>query len=485
MVRFSFILKGQTTVKPELEKKTHRILFENPIWKGIIALSIPVFLVNILKTLHDVVDGIFLGQVPDVGGVSISTSMQSAVALTWPVYFIFLSFGMGLSVAGNSLIGQYIGKNDKENAKKYALNTVILSLLLGLFFNAFLYLFAPNILHYMGAAGSDFDYALTYIRIRSFEFPVLFLSFSFQAVRQATGDTVTPVIISAISIVVNIILTPLLILVFNMGIVGAGVSTLIAHWFMLPFILFFFINAKNGIKLHLARDQVQTYVMGDIMKIAIPASSGQSIQALGFVILNSFIYSYGTETSAAFYIGNRINSLIMFPVSAISSIVAIYIAQNVGAGNIQRAKKSFRSGMFLGVCFMVIGAMFIIPFRGALVGLFNHNPDTIALASEYTLYLHLGLPLMAVFQTYLATFQGSGDTKYAFVMAVIRLWILRLPLVLLAMHFTSLGPAGIWYSILMSNVLIVFVGMFLYSKVQFQPKIRIKKNELQKGEESI
>lgn len=470
-------------MKPGLENKTHKILYENPIWKGIISLSVPVFLVNILKTLHDVVDGVFLGQVPDVEGVSVSTSMQSAVALTWPVYFIFLSFGMGLSVAGNALIGQYIGRNDRENASKYALNTVVLSLLLGIFFNLFVFFLAPVILHYMGATGSDYDYALTYIRIRSFEFSVVFLSFAFQAVRQATGDTLTPVIISAIAIGINIILTPTLILGFNMGIVGAGVSTLVAQWCMLPFILYFFINAKDGIRLRINPKKVEGYVMGDIIKIAIPSSSGQSIQALGFVILNSLIYSFGTETSAAFYIGNRINSLIMFPVSAISSIVAIYIAQNVGAGNIPRAKKAFRTGMFLGFALMTVGAMLIIPFRVFLVGLFNHNPDTIALAAEYTLYLHIGLPLMAIFQTYLSTFQGSGETKFAFVLAVIRLWVFRLPLVLLAMHFTNLGQAGIWYSILVSNVLIVFVGMFLYSRVDFLPKIRVKRNGLRNAEE--
>ena len=190
------------------------------------------------------------------------------------------------------------------------------------------------------------------------------------------------------------------------------------------------------------------------------------------MILNALIYSFGSATSAAFYIGNRINSLIMFPVLSISAIVSIYIAQNVGAGNIPRAKKSFRTGMFLSVVFMTAGALFIIPFRFFLVGLFNSDPTTVALASEYTLYLHLGLPLMAVFQTFLSTFQGSGETRFAFAMAVIRLWVIRVPLVLLSMNFTDLGPAGIWYSILISNVLMIFVGMYFYSKVKFLPKIR-------------
>ncbi len=465
-------------MKQITEAKTHKILYENPIWKGIITLSIPVFLVNVLKTLHDVVDGVFLGQVPDVDGFSVSTSMQSAVALTWPVYFIFLSLGMGLSVAGNALIGQYIGKGDPENARKYAFNTVLLSLVLGVFFNLVLFLFTPAILKFMGAEGAEYDYALTYLRIRSFEMSVLFLSYAFQAIRQATGDTVTPVIVSAISIVINIILTPILILVYQMGIVGAGVSTLVAHWLMLPFILYYFVKAKEGIKLRFDMKETKPAVISDITKVALPASSGQAIQALGFVILNSLIYSFGKETSAAFYIGNRINSLVMFPVSAISAIVAIYIAQNVGAGNIPRAKKSFRTGMFLAILLMSVGALLIIPFRFLLVELFNHDPATVTLAAEYTLYLHIGLPLMAIFQTYLSTFQGSGDTKFGFLMAVIRLWIFRLPLVLLSMHFTDLGPAGIWYSILVSNVLSVFVGMFLYSRVRFLPKIRVDSSEI-------
>ncbi|HRX92393.1 MAG TPA: MATE family efflux transporter [Candidatus Izemoplasmatales bacterium] len=460
-------------MKPELEKKTHKILYENPIWKGLLSLSVPVFFVNILKTLHDVVDGIFLGQVPDVNGFSVSTSMQSAVALSWPVYFVFLSFGMGLSVGGNSLIAQYIGNKDKDSAQKYALNTIFMSVILGVLFTVLVYFTAPLIFRFMGAEGTDYEYAVTYMQIRSFEFPVLFLAFAFQAVRQATGDTVTPVVISAFSIIVNIILTPIMILAWNMGIVGAGVSTLVAQWLAFPFIIYFFAKAKKGIRIKWNPKDIHSQTLKDIFKIAIPASTGQSIQALGFVIMNSLIYSFGTSVSAAFYIGNRINSLVMFPASSVSSIVAIYIAQNVGAGNIPRAKKAVRSGMIMGILMMSVGAMLIIPFRTFLVSLFNHDPDTIAQAAEYTFYINVGLPLMAIFQTYLSTFQGSGETKFAFLMAVIRLWVIRLPLILVVINFTDLGPAGIWYSMLISNIIIVFVGMFLYSRVRFMPKIRI------------
>jgi Na+-driven multidrug efflux pump len=205
---------------------------------------------------------------------------------------------------------------------------------------------------------------------------------------------------------------------------------------------------------------------------------GQAIQALGFVIINSFILNYGPAVSAAFYIGNRINSLVMFPVSSVSSILAIYIAQNVGAKNIERAKASFRTCMVIAITLMTSGALLIIPFRMTLVSIFNNNdPLTIQYAAEYTLFLHLGLPLMGIFQTYLSTFQGSGDTKYSFVLAIIRLWVLRIPMVLGFKYFTDLGPLGVWYAMLISNILIVFVGAFLYSKVQFLPKIKTVNTE--------
>lgn len=457
-----------------LDKKTEIILYRDPIWKGLIYLSFPVFLVNILKTLHDIVDGIFLGMVEGTtdAGTSLATSMQSAVALTWPIFFIFISFGMGLSVAGNALIGQYVGKGDYETAKKYSNNTVFIALFLGVVFTIVAFSLAPYILKLMGAEGSDLTFAITYLRIRSFELPILFLIFAFEAVRRATGDTVTPVIVNAIGIVLNIILTPLLVLTFNLGVTGAALSTVLAHVTILPAVIFFLLKSKKSLTVNFSIKQLNKTIVKDIFDIGIPASAGQSIQAVGFVILNSLIYAYGTNVSAAFFIGNRISSLVMFPVSAVSSIVAIYIAQNVGAENVPRAKKSVRQGIIMSVLMMVIGISILLPLSEFIVNLFSNDKDTIDFAKTYVFWIGIGLPLMALFQVYLSAFQGSGETKKSFVLAITRLWVLRLPLILLANKYTDLGPMGIWYAMLISNILAALVGAYLYSKVKFLPKTR-------------
>jgi putative MATE family efflux protein len=461
-----------------MDKKTDLILNKNPIWKGLIVLAFPVFLVNILKTLHDIVDAIFLGRFPgeyinlDGEIALVATAMQSAVSLTWPIFFVFLSFGMGLSVAGNALVGQYVGKGDYKNAKRFANNTLFIALFLGVIFNILVLIFAPYILSTVADNERVFGYAVTYLRIRSFEFPVLFLMFAFQAIRRATGDTLTPVIISAVALGLNIIFTPILVLSLGMGITGAAIATVTAQWLLAPAMVYYLIKPKTGISVHFKLNQLNKVIIKDIFHVGIPASLGQSIQAIGFVILNLLIFTYGESVQAAFFIGNRINSLVMFPVSAVSSIVAIYIAQNVGSGNINRAKKTVRQGMAMGVVMMIIGIAIILPFRGVILSIFSEDQSTLEYGKTYILYIGLGLPLMALFQTYLNAFQGSGETQYSFILAIVRLWLFRLPFVLVSMYVLKLGPVGIWYSMLLSNILAAILGAYLYSRVKFIPKTR-------------
>lgn len=461
-----------------MDNKTDLILNKSPIWKGLIILAFPVFLVNILKTLHDIVDAIFLGRFPgqyiDLGGevAYVATAMQSAVSLTWPIFFVFISFGMGLSVAGNALVGQYVGKGDLVNAKKFANNTLFIAIFLGMIFNILAFALAPYILSTVADNERVFNYAVTYLRIRSFELPVLFLMFAFQAIRRATGDTITPVVISAIALGLNIIFTPILVLALGMGITGAAIATVTAQWLLAPAMIYFLIKPKTGISVHFRLSHLNKTVIQDIFRVGIPASLGQSIQAVGFVILNLLIFTYGESVQAAFFVGNRINSLVMFPVSAVSSIVAIYIAQNVGAGNVDRAKKTVRQGMLMGVVMMIVGIAFILPFRGAIVSIFSKDDSAIEYAKTYILYIGMGLPLMALFQTYLNAFQGTGETQYSFILAIVRLWFFRLPFVLVSMYVLKLGPVGIWYSMLLSNLLAAILGAYLYSRVKFIPKTR-------------
>ena len=429
---------------------------------------------NLIKTIHDIIDMYFVADIPNYGIESVN-----AISLTFPVVFTFISLGIGLSAAGTALISQLVGSNQLEDSRQYASNLVILALIVGVFLNIVSFFMAGPIMGWMGLTGYEFTESVKYLKIRSFELPVVFLFFAFTAVRQSTGDTVTPVIYGVVTMVANIILSPLLITVFNMGVSGAAYATLIANLIIMPFGLMQLFKSKTGITISSKYLILNKEISLKIIRTAIPASFGQAFTAIGFGIMNGILVGYGKQTVAAFSVGNRISSLILHPVMAIGGVLSAYLGQNIGNQNPDRARQTFKKAMILSVGLMAMGSLIMMPFRGWATGIFIKNdPLALALAKDYMFFLLIGLPLMGAFQNYLGTFNGTGDTKYTFILTVTRLWLLRIPLVIIFKNITNLGSSGVWYAMLISNLVILFIGMFMYRNINYKPKVKIRKTLL-------
>lgn len=455
------------------ERKRNLILKDPNIYKGLLILAIPLMLNNFIKTIHDVIDMYFVSGITNFG-----TDAIASINLTFPVVFAFIALGIGLSAAGTALISQQVGSGQIEEARKYATHLVVIAFLAGIILNAFSYFAAPWIMQLMGTDGFVFENSVKYLQIRSFELPVVFLFFAFTAIRQSSGDTVTPVIYGVITIIVNIVLTPLLVSYFDFGVPGAAYATLIANVIIMPLGLLQLFKARTGITISRRYMTFDGEITRKIIKTAIPASFGQAFTAIGFGIMNGIIVSYGLQTIAAFSVGNRLSSLILHPVMAIGGVLAAYMGQNIGNQNIPRARETFKKAMILSVGIMIVGSAVVMNFREYFASFFiKEDPVALALTSEYMFYLLIGLPLMAVFQTFIGTFNGTGNTKYTFLISTTRLWLLRIPIVFLFKYFTDLGSSGIWYAMLASNILIAFLGIILYQRIDFKPKITIGKEK--------
>jgi putative MATE family efflux protein len=449
-------------------KKSHLILKDKNIYKGLIILSLPLMLNNLLRTLHDIVDMFFVARID-----GLATESVSAIQLSFPIMFTFVALGIGISVAGTALISQFIGAKKEDQAVHYAGQLFWVAILASLIFLVLAYVSAPAVVASMGASGYVLDATVQYIRIRSFELPYSFLFFALLATRQASGDTASPVYIGGTAIILNIIFSPILIQTFNMGVAGAAYATILANLLMFPFLLHRFFFAKTGIRLDLKALKPDFPVMKEIIKVAIPASVGQSLTAVGFGVMNGIIYSLGIETVAAFGIGNRLTSLVLLPVLAMGSVISAFIGQNIGALNLERAREVFKKAMILTTGILAVGSLMMLPFREPIIKLFiQDDPVSLALAVEYLFFILVGLPLMGVFQSFLGTFNGTGYTKYTFYMAVIRLWGLRIPVTLLFREFTSLGSSGVWWSILISNFVMAGIGLVFYKLISFEPRIK-------------
>jgi len=455
------------------ERKRHLILHDPNIYKGLFLLSIPLMLNNFIKTIHDVIDMYFVSKIP-----GFSADAVSSISLTFPIVFTFISLGIGLSAAGTALISQQVGSNQIEQARKYATNLVIISLILGIALNIISFFSAEWIMELMGTEGFVLENSVKYLRIRSFELPVVFLFFAFTSIRQSSGDTVTPVIYGVITVIVNIILSPILISTANLGVAGAAYATLVANVIIMPFGLLQLFKSKTGVTINHRYMTLEKETSHKIINTAIPASLGQSFTSIGFAIMNGIIVSYGVQTVAAFSVGNRVSSLILHPVMAIGAVLSAYLGQNIGNRNVIRARETFKKAMILSAGIMAIGSIIFLFIREATVSPFiEDDPVTMSLAVEYMFYLLIGLPLMGIFQTFVGTFNGTGNTKYTFIFTITRLWILRIPLVYFFKLFTDLGSSGIWYAMLISNILIIPVGIIMYKKVDYKPKVNVNPAE--------
>jgi len=453
-------------------KKSFLILQDKNIFKGLLILSLPLMLNNLLRTLHDIVDMFFVSRIE-----GFSTESVSAIQLSFPIMFVFIALALGLSVAGVALISQFIGAKKYEDALHYAGQLVWVALIAAAIFTTMAYVLAPVIVGAMGATGYVFENTVAYIQIRAFELPYVFTFFALLAVRQSSGDTLSPVYIGGAALILNSIFSPIFVQVLGLGVPGAAYATVLGNYIMLPFAIHRLFFAKTGIRLKLRALKPDFKVMRMIVKIAIPASFGQSLTAVGFGVINSIIFAYGVATVAAFGIGNRITTLVLLPVMAMGSVISAFVGQNIGALQKERAREVFKKALILTTSILFVGAMIMMPLRPYIVGLFiQDDPVAKALSVEYLFYILAALPLMGVYQTFIGTFNGTGYTRYSFLLAVIRLWALRIPVILMFREFTELGPSGIWYAILISNLTMAFIGALFYQKISFEPRVeKLKK----------
>ena len=441
--------------------RTELLLREPNLYKAILILALPVFGANFMKAFNELVDTFFIGQIRD------SVLAQAAVSMTWPVLNLFMAFQIGFGVAGVALVSHLLGAGERERARENAGVLLVVSVLFGVLLNLLLWLLTPPILTLMGAQGQTLEYGILYLRIRSCELIFTGVFTAFQSVRQAQGDTVTPVALSVINVGINIVLTGIFVQVFGLGVAGAGLATVLGNVAVAPVCLILMFSPRQPLYLSRRDLRLRRAVFRRLIRVATPAAFSQMLSSLGFVVLQMVLLSYGEATTAAFSIGNKVSNILLMPMLALGSVLAAYVGQNMGAGNGLRARKAYIACRNMGLLVAVAGSLALFPLRGSLVQLLSNDLATQAAAFDYMFWVLLMQPFLSLFQNYLGAFNGSGHTGYSFLMSTLRLWAIRLPLILIFRLVTDVGANGVWYSMTISNFIILLIGFLLFRRIDF------------------
>ena len=300
-----------------MKKERSEMILHGNIYKIIAIISIPIILNNFIQQLYSLADAFWLGK--------LGTAEFASTSFTWPVVFLFNSIGIGLSIAAISLISQLLGRKDYTNAQKYADTLINISLIFSIMFMILGFVSAELIVNLMGATGDLAKYSIIYLQYSYLGIPFIFLYYIYSSVLSAQGKNAIPTMISAICVILNMILNPIFIFDvipftsipgLGLGVKGAALATVLTQgiMFVVGFIHLRF--NKDFIKLNLNSllyIKWERSILKRIYRITLPSVLGQVGSSIGFIIMNSFIQSYGTETVAAYGMVNRIIGLLNIP----------------------------------------------------------------------------------------------------------------------------------------------------------------------------
>ncbi len=434
-------------------------LTTGPIARSLLRLAWPVMLSNLFQTLYNFVDRLWLGRWSTVG--------IAAVQISFPLVFLTISVASGFTVAGMALIAQYTGAERERDANLAAGQVLVFCAVLAIAMAAIGVALAGPVMSLMGAEPDLTVAATAYLQIIFAGAPLVFSTFLVAAMLNGIGDTVTPMILMAVSVVANILLDPFFIFGWGpfpaWGVRGAAVATVLSRGLVALFGYYLLFSGRLGIHIRVSDLKPRWPMIRKIASIGSMSSIGQMGTSLGFAIMNGALARLGTDVINAFGIGSSFISIVLMPATGLGQATATMVGQNLGASRPDRARRVAWDAMLISTLILVAAAAVAIPLRPHLIRLFMDDPNVLRIGVRMLLLVGFAFPLMGVIQVMMGVYQGSGHTAYSMFFGLFRLWGLRIPLLYVLAYWLSWGADGVWWAMFWSNLgaALVSLGFFL------------------------
>ena len=428
-------------------RKPTRDLTEGGILRNIWHISLPIVVGNMLQNTFNIVDMIFVGK---LGPAAIAAVGMSGVIMGTLYVAIF-----GIYMGTTAMVARFIGAKEKTKAENVAMQSVILGLFCYVFILIAGYTLAGPMLKGLGASEEVLTHGVGYIRVMFIGSIMMILSFILGSALRAAGDALTPMVILAISTVLNICLDPLLIFGLwglpELGVAGSAVATVIARAIGVFILLWLFLNDKAIIRLRIANAKIDLPLMGRIMRIGVFASIQGILRNVSGLILTRIVATYGTFAVAAYVIGMRLQFIVLMPGFGLATAVATLVGQNLGAKKPERAARTAWITVGIGAGIMAFMGLIYIIFARDIISIFNDHPEVLKTGVVYLRILASTFGIIAFGIILGRALNGAGDTVSPMIITAIGLLGFRIGLSLILTQ--SLGLMGIWIGIASSSVI--------------------------------
>lgn len=433
-------------------------LGEAPIGKLLLQYSVPAIIGMIVNALYNIVDRMFIGNIPNIGSLAIT-----GVGITMPIMTIILAFGMLIGIGATANISLNLGKGNRPTAEKLLGNAFTLSIIVGLAIAIVGTICANPILNLFGASENTLFYAKEYLNIILLGCTFNILSFSLNSTVRADGNPKMSSLTMVIGCGTNIILDYVFIFIFNLGVKGAALATIISQAITFFIILYYYTIGNSNLKLKVENFKLKKHLVTMTFAIGIAPFATQIANSLVQVIANNALKTYGSDLAiGAMTVISSLNIVFMMPIFGINQGCQPIIGFNYGAKKYKRAKETFKYATMAACVICVIGFTIIQCFPTQIISLFNNDPKLTNLAMRGIRIYLLMMPIVGINIVATSYYQSIGKAKVSMFVSLLRQVILLIPFTIILPKF--IGLDGVWAAGACADSLSVIITLILLRK---------------------
>ncbi len=429
------------------------------VGRNILMQAIPLTIAQLIQLLYNVVDRIYIGHLPSADGLALT-----GIGLAFPLISLVSAFTNLFGMGGSPLCSISRGGGRNEEAERILGTTAWLLFVSSFVIMAGSYCFKKPILYLFGASGNTYGYADEYLSVYLLGTIFAMVGQGLNYFINAQGFAKTGMCTTLLGAVLNIVLDPVFIFVFDMGIRGAAIATVISQAVSAVWVIRFLTGNKAILRLKREYFRFDPALFGRITSLGLSSFIMSATNCVVQVTCNNTLRAYGTDL----YIGvmtvlNSVRDIVTLPVSGITSGSQPVLGFNYGAGEYRRVRKGILFTLLLGSAYSLIAWMAVLFFPGFFMRLFSSDAEIIRAGSEALRIYFFGFIMMVFQSSGQSTFVGLGKSRQAIFFSILRKIIIVVPLTLLLPRL-GFGVDGVFIAEPVSNALgggLCFLTMML------------------------
>ncbi len=441
-------------------QKEENKLVTLPIGRLLFQMTVPAVLGQLVHLLYNIVDRIYVGRIPEIGSLALA-----GLGVTFPIVLLISAFASLIGMGGAPRAAIAMGKGDQNTAEKLLGNSVTLLFIFSIILSLLFTLTKEPILLTFGASSDTLPYAIDYISIYLLGTIFVQATLGLNLFITNQGFAKTSMATVCIGCGLNIVLDPIFIFVFDMGVKGAALATIISQAVSAAWVLWFLCGKKSILRIQLKNLKLSRSIVGLILSLGVSAFIMQATECLIQLVFNRGMQVYGSDQYVALMsILFSLMQIVFMPLVGFSQGVQPIISYNYGAKRTDRVKKTLKLSFLIGIFFSAVTVGIIMLFPDVFIGLFTPDKALIELGKMPLRIYLCGMAVMGAQAICQQTFLALGQAKHSMFLAALRKIILLLPLALL---LPSIGGFSVWGLFLaepISDIIATTVTVLMFRK---------------------